>query len=165
MKFILSLFFSTEEGYRVSGIEALCITLERLAYLSRWRDLLEKYGRSSSNLSSVFYYVCKHLSTRCSLLLGVDWNRISPSLENFVSPVHVKEATLFNVWGFIDGPFGAFVAQGTVCSRELCTVGHRRSQGVKHQSITTPDGIIAHMYGPAEGCSCGEVDSKITDRE
>ncbi|KAE8972655.1 hypothetical protein PR001_g26541 [Phytophthora rubi] len=38
MQFRIPPFFSTEEGYRVSSIEALCITFERMGYPSRWRE-------------------------------------------------------------------------------------------------------------------------------
>ncbi|OWZ23051.1 hypothetical protein PHMEG_0002133 [Phytophthora megakarya] len=145
MKFMLPPFFSTEEGYRVSGIEALCITLERLAYPSRWRDLVEKYGRSSSNLSSVFNYVCEHISTRCEPLLVGDWNRISSRHEDFASAVRAKGATLFNVWGFIYGTDRRICRPGNSVQQRAMYSGHKRSHGIKYQSITTPDGIIAHM--------------------
>ncbi|GMF20172.1 unnamed protein product [Phytophthora fragariaefolia] len=29
--------------------------------------------------------------------------------------------------------------------------GHKRSHAVKYQAVTTPDGIIVHMFGPAQG--------------
>ncbi|ETO78516.1 hypothetical protein F444_06563 [Phytophthora nicotianae P1976] len=29
--------------------------------------------------------------------------------------------------------------------------GHKRCHGIKFQSVTTPDGIISHLFGPAEG--------------
>ena len=29
--------------------------------------------------------------------------------------------------------------------------GHKRKHGLKHQPITTPNGIIANLFGPVEG--------------
>ncbi|EGZ14871.1 hypothetical protein PHYSODRAFT_506036, partial [Phytophthora sojae] len=97
----------TEEGYRVSGIEALCITLERMGYPARWREQVNKLGRSESNLSSIFYYVYGTVRKIC---------RPGDSIE---------QRAMYN--------------------------GHKRSHAVKFQAVTTPDGIIAHMFGPAQG--------------
>ncbi|ETI54030.1 hypothetical protein F443_03109, partial [Phytophthora nicotianae P1569] len=151
MKLKLPPFFSTKERYRVSGIEALCITLERLSYPSRWRDLVVKYGRSDSNLSSIFYYVCEHISTRCAPLLSGDWDRISARLENFTAAIRAKGAALFNVWGFIDGTLRRTCRPSDGLEQRALFSGHKRCHGIKYQAVTTPDGIISRLFGPVEG--------------
>ncbi|OWY97970.1 hypothetical protein PHMEG_00031380 [Phytophthora megakarya] len=143
--------FSTDQGYRVSGIEGLCITLERLSYPSRWKDQVEKFGRSNSNLSSIFYYVCEHIGDRCSPLLRGDWNRVSSRLEDFASAISTKGSALNNLWGFIDGTVRKICRPGHSTEQQAMYNGHKRSHAVKYQAITTPDGMIVHMFGPAEG--------------
>ena len=53
------------------------------------------------------------------------------------------------VWGFIDGTL-----QNTCCPsyfQKLMYSGHKCCHGIKFQSIVTPDGLFASMYGPVNG--------------
>ncbi|ETI30432.1 hypothetical protein F443_22444 [Phytophthora nicotianae P1569] len=150
-KLQLPAFFSTEEGYRTSGIEGLCIVLERLSYPSRWRELKDRYGRHESNLSSIFYYVCEHIARRCAPLLDGDWNRISSRLEDYTAAVRAKGGELRNVWGFIDGTLRRICRPLDSAEQQSMFNGHKRCHGIKYQSVTTPDGMIAHLFGPIEG--------------
>ena len=73
----------------------------------------------------------------------------SPCLTSFAQAVHRKGAALDNVWGFIDGTLKG-------CCRpqqyqRMLYNGHKRYHGLKYQSITTPSGMIANLYGPLEG--------------
>lgn len=151
MQFQLPSFFSTEERYRVSAIEALCITLERLGYPARWQEQEKKFGRSNSNLSSIFYYVCEHIASRCAPLLKGDWDRVSLRLEDFASAVQAKGSALPNIWGFIDGTVRKICRPGNSTEQRAMYNGHKRSHAVKYQAVTTPDGMIVHMFGPAQG--------------
>ncbi|ETP47412.1 hypothetical protein F442_06545 [Phytophthora nicotianae P10297] len=130
-KFQLPTFFSTEEGYRTSGIEGLCVVLERL--------------------SSTFYYVCEHIARRCAPLRDGDWTRISSRLDEYTSAVRVNRGELRNVWGFIDGTIRRIGKPLGNAEQHALYSGHKRCHGIKFQSVTTPDGIISHLFGPAEG--------------
>ncbi|KAE9176059.1 hypothetical protein PF004_g26202 [Phytophthora fragariae] len=151
MQFRLPPFFSTEEGYRVSGIEALCITLERMGYPARWREQVNKFGRSESNLSSIFYDVCERISSRCAPLLKGDWDRVSARLEDFASAIYAKGSALDNLWGFTDGTVRKICRPGDSIEQRAMYNGHKRSHAVKYQAVTTPDGLIVHVFGPAQG--------------
>ncbi|KAE9093882.1 hypothetical protein PF007_g17964 [Phytophthora fragariae] len=151
MQFRIPPFFSTEEGYRVSSIEALCITFERMGCPSRWREQVQKFGRSESNLSSIFYHVCEHITARCAPLLRGDWDRVSTRLEDFASAIQAKGAALDNVWGFTDGTVRNICRPGDTTEQRAMYNGHKRSHAVKYQAVTTPDGIIVHMFGPGQG--------------
>ena len=35
--------------------------------------------------------------------------------------------------------------------REVYSSGHKRHHGLRYQAVTTPDGIVVHMYGPVIG--------------
>ncbi|KAH7971013.1 hypothetical protein HPB49_017899 [Dermacentor silvarum] len=50
------------QNMNVSGREALCITLRRLAYPNRWYDLEPIFGRHSSVISSVASKVIRHIT-------------------------------------------------------------------------------------------------------
>jgi hypothetical protein len=53
------------------------------------------------------------------------------------------------VWGFIDGTIRR-ICRPTY-NQEISYSGHKRCHGVKFQSVVTPDGLIACLYGPFEG--------------
>ena len=54
-----------------------------------------------------------------------------------------------NVWGFIDGTLRKTCRPGRF--QRLAYSGHKRCHGIKFQSVVTPDGLIAHLYGPIPG--------------
>ena len=86
----------------------------------------------------------------------------------FSDAVHSKGAALDNCWGFIDGTVRP-VARPT-CSQNVLFSGHKRVHCIKFQvwyytilhvdmnkisvspqSLVTPNGLIAHLFGPIEG--------------
>jgi hypothetical protein len=54
-----------------------------------------------------------------------------------------------HVWGFIDGTLRR-ICRPTYDQR-VAYSGHKRCHGVKFQSVVTPDGLIALLYGGMEG--------------
>jgi DDE superfamily endonuclease len=53
------------------------------------------------------------------------------------------------VWGFIDGTLRKTCRPSRF--QKLVYSGHKRSHGIKFQSVTTPDGLIALLFGPING--------------
>ena len=67
----------------------------------------------------------------------------------YAERVYQKCGLVETVWGFIDG---------TLCKtrcpslfQKLMYSGHKRCHGIKFQSVATPDGLFASMYGPVSG--------------
>lgn len=133
------------------GTEALCILLRRLAYPTRFSDMIPKFGRAVPQLCMIFNEMIFRIDD--------DWRRLlenlnqpwlqSDKLELFTRAVHNKGAPLDNVWGFIDGTVRACCRP-----RELQRTiynGHKRYHGLKYQSVVTPSGMIANLFGPIEG--------------
>ena len=80
----------------------------------------------------------------------LQWNHQQLSqanLERFAEVVHRKGAPLNNCFAFVDGTVRPIWRPGTVNQRLLYN-GHKRVHGIKFQSVVTPDGMIANMYGP-----------------
>ena len=69
------------------------------------------------------------------------------NLERFAQVVHRKGGPLNNCFGFVDGTVRPICRPSTVNQRLLYN-GHKRVHGIKFQSVVTPNGIIATMYGP-----------------
>ena len=68
---------------------------------------------------------------------------------NYARAIHNKGAPLINCFGFVDG---------TVCpisrpkdDQRTVYNGHKRVHALKFQSIVTPNGLIANLFGPVEG--------------
>ena len=67
----------------------------------------------------------------------------------YTEKVYQKCGLVETVWGFIDG---------TLCKtchpslfQKLMYSGHKWCHGIKFQSVVTPDGLFAFMYGPVSG--------------
>ena len=66
---------------------------------------------------------------------------------SFANSVYQKGAALDNVWDFVDRTL-----RGIACPihKQKVTNEQKYVHELKHQSITTPNGIITNLFGPAE---------------
>ena len=71
------------------------------------------------------------------------------NLTMFADTIHAKGAALNNTWGFIDGTVRP-ISRPRIHQRIVYN-GHKKQHALKYQSITTPNGMIANLYGPVEG--------------
>lgn len=62
--------------------------------------------------------------------------------------VHKKGAPLDNCFGFVDGTVRPI--SRPECNQRIVYNGHERIHAIKFQSIVTPDGMIANMFGPVD---------------
>lgn len=133
------------------GTEALCIVLNRLAYPCRYSDMIPQFGRPVPQLSIIFNKTIDIIHSEWGRLLDTmnqPWLQ-PPHLANFARSIHQKGAPLDNVWGFIDGTVKACCKPGQY-QREVYN-GHKRIHSLKYQSVTTPSGMIANLFGPIGG--------------
>jgi hypothetical protein len=69
-----------------------------------------------------------------------------------------------HVWGFIDGTLRRICRPTN--DQRVAYSGHKRCHGIKFQSVVTPDGLIAVLYGGVEGSwhdSTMLADSELLD--
>ena len=84
-------------------------------------------------------------------LENLNQNLLSPrNFQVYAGSIHAKGAPLTNCWGFIDGTVRP-VCRPQQMQRVLYN-GHKRVHAIKFQSVVTPNGIIANLFGPVEGC-------------
>ena len=75
---------------------------------------------------------------------------LSPSfLEQYSQTIHNSGAPLQNCWGFVDGTLVNTCRPGEI--QRLLFNGRKRVHAVKFQSVVTPNGLIANLFGPIEG--------------
>ena len=144
---------TARSGYRCDAITASCIVLKRLSFPTRWRDLECIFGMRSSALCEVFWEVVEtFLEGRGHLIETFRSELMTERAEMYAAAIHQKGAPLDNCVGFIDctkvqmsRPGGA----GTL--QRACYSGHKRLHCLLYQSLTTPDGLMFHLYGPEVG--------------
>ena len=137
--------------FKLDSVEALCTLLKRLAYPCRYVDMIPRFGRPVPQLCMVFNQMLDYVDTHFGYLLR-DLNQpwLSPQqLTLFSHTIFNKGAPLDNVWAFVDG-----TVRGTtrpIRNQRMIYNGHKRKHALKYQSLTTPNGMIANLFGPVEG--------------
>ena len=141
----------TANGSKFSGIEGVCCLLKRPAYPCRYSDLLSEFGRSVPELSLLTTKTMNMIYERWHHLLS-DLNQpllSQRNLEMFSRQINEKGAPLTNCWGFIDGTVRP-ICRPKDNQRRVYN-GHKRVHALKFQSVLTPNGLIANLFGPIEG--------------
>jgi hypothetical protein len=111
---------------------------------------MEMFGRTESQLSRIVTHMLNDLYDKFHHLLEFDERRLTaPKLEELAQTVAARGAPLDRCFGFIDGTLRE-VCRPSLGQRQLFS-GHKRTHGLKFQSVVTPDGIIIHMSGPWAG--------------
>ena len=143
--------FRCQNGVVVDTVEGLCIALKRFAYPCRYADLIPRFGRPVSQLCMVANLVVDYVNDRFGYLLtDLDQPWLSRQcLKMFADAIHNKGAALDNCWGFIDGTVRPICRPGE--HQRIFYNGHKRLHAIKFQSVVTPNGMIANLYGPTEG--------------
>jgi nuclease HARBI1 len=72
-----------------------------------------------------------------------------PRMPAYATLIQAKIGIVDNVWGFIDGTLRK-ICRPTYHQRILYS-GHKRTHGIKFQSVIAPDGLIVDLFGPIEG--------------
>ena len=67
------------------------------------------------------------------------------SLRTYADAFHQKGAALNNYWGFIDDTVGPIYRP--LQNQRIVYNGHIRIHTLKSQSIVTPNGLLANLYG------------------
>ena len=121
----------------------------RLAYPCKYFDMISTFGRPVPEICMIYNTVLDWMYDVHGYHL-TSWNQnfLSPaSLEEYVKAITQRGSPLTNCLGFIDGTVDL-----AKCNA-LCTMnGHKRVHALKFQAIAVPNGLIANLYGPVEGC-------------
>ncbi|PIK38277.1 hypothetical protein BSL78_24897 [Apostichopus japonicus] len=88
-------------GYRVQGLEAICILLSRFAYPCRYGDMVKTFARDVPQLCTISTHMINFVYSEHSYLVET-LNRFwlsSEHLMRYASAIHAKGAALKNCWG------------------------------------------------------------------
>ena len=135
--------------YRCPFETALLILLYRFSRPVRLRPEMEEFfGMRIAHLSNV---VCTMVNAMYDLSLPYFSNPgiFAHKMEMYSQRIYDKNGVLQNIWGFIDGTLRK-TARPLYFQRHAYS-GHKRCHGLKFQTVVTPDGLIACMWGPMNG--------------
>lgn len=144
---------TSRNRYICAPMTATCILLRRLAYPTRWADLEHMFGMHKSRPSEVFHEAVNSLyANHAELVTTFRTDLLRERASLYSKAVEESGGPLDCCVGFIDGtklkiakPGGPAVIQQSVYS------GHKRQHCLTFQTVSTPDGLIFHIYGPMEG--------------
>ena len=113
--------------------------------------MVYRFARPEPQLCMISNQVMNIIHERWQhLLTDFDQGWLQPeNLETFATVIHEKGAALDNCWGFIDGTVRPVSRPGR--HQRILYNGHKKIHAIKFQSIATPSGMIANLYGPVEG--------------
>jgi len=83
------------------------------------------------------------------LLASFDQEWLSPeNLQRFCDVIHEKGAPLENCFGFVDGIVRQVCRPGR--NQRVLYNRHKKVHAIKFQSVATPNGLVANLFGPVE---------------
>ena len=138
-----------ENRYRCPFETALLILLFRFSRPRRYRPEMEEFfGMRISHLSNVLDTLVSAMYTLAEQYLS---NPVlfRERLPYYAERIYAKCGLLDNLWGFIDGTLRK-TCRPTYFQRHAYS-GHKRCHGLKFQTVVTPDGLIACLWGPMNG--------------
>lgn len=100
---LIPAFIRTDNGCVVSGREARCVLLYRLAFPCRLKDMRLVFGLGESHICEAFNWMLHFLDFKWGFLLSLSVERVQPRLLEFAQAVFNSGCPLARCWGFIDG--------------------------------------------------------------
>lgn len=107
------------------------------------------FGMRKSHLSSAILTFARGLFL-LSIKYLLDpriWHARMPYYAQLIS--NSTNGLMGNIWGFIDGTYRR--TSRPIRYQHLCYTKFKKCHAIKFQSIVTPDGMIAYLYGPFVG--------------
>ena len=140
---------SCHQRTRADRIEGLCMVLRRLSYPCRYSDMIHRFGRAVPEISMITNHFEDWIYENHHRKI-TEWNAELLSqgkLQLYADAVAAKGAALTNCFGFVDGTVRPICRPGV--NQKIVYNGHKRVHALKFQSVTLPNGLVAHVYGPA----------------
>jgi hypothetical protein len=136
--------------YHIPYEVGMIILLYRFSYPRRLRPEMERqFGLRKSKISAILQTFCNTLYNFALPYLN-NPAIFHDRMEYYAERVANKCGHLVvNIWGLVDGSLKETCRPSYF--QRLLYSGHKRSHGVKFQSVVVPDGLFAHLFGPING--------------
>jgi nuclease HARBI1 len=121
---------------------------------------LARPHRVRSDIERMFHCRRSHCSAICQTFIDAfyevalkylsDPTLLQARFPKYSQAIEKKtKCTGLLIWGFIDGTLKLIARPSK--HQKAAYSGHKRCHGIKFQNVTTPDGYIAHLFGPIAG--------------
>ena len=94
--------------------EALLVLLQRLAFPTRFADMVSTYNRDITSLSRIFSWMNNYIRTRFGHLIKNNWDFWKDDFEEFAECIRKKVVEKSE--GAIDYPPGSYLVFGFNCN-------------------------------------------------
>ena len=131
-------FIRTDCGFVVTGREALCVLLYRMAFPTRLKGMRLVFGMSESRICETFNWMLHFLDFKWGFLLSLNVERVKPRLVEFAKAIYDSGAPLTHCWGFIDGTvrgIARYVEKTTGRTALFCRLNNRVIASLKLRSL------------------------------
>jgi hypothetical protein len=129
--------------------EAMCMTLQRLAYPCRLVDIAQEHSRSICACSRIINHTINFIYEKYHGLLRLS-ARHTARMPSYCAAVAAKlDGTLNNVWGFVDGTLQTIARPQGALQRDFYS-GYKKKHCINWQAVSTPDGMVL-LYPPEPG--------------
>ena len=133
----------------MTGVQTCALDLYRLSRQSHLQEDMELFfGTCIEGMSSSINFMI-HAMHALGVLYLDNLEIFHWIMPYYAERVHNKCGQTESVWGLIDGTLRK------TCHRsyfqKLMYSVHKHCHGIKFQSIVTPDGLLASIYGPVNG--------------
>ena len=135
----------------IPGITALAILLHRLSKTATTAEIARSFRTSRSTISRAYNAMLAffHEHSAWSTIMRCNVSRLTRMLPHYAAAIQRTGAHVPNCIGFVDGT-------NRECARPVhgqqdMYSGHKHYHSFKWQSLTTPDGIMSHAFGPISG--------------
>ena len=139
---------SCNQRSKAEGTEALCMLLKRFAYPCRYSDMVPRFARPVPVMSMVTNEMLDYIYTVHSHRI-INWNPavLNPqALQTYAQVISQRGSPLQNCFGFVDGTVRPIARPDN--NQRIVYNGHKRVHALKFQSLSLPNGLIGHLYGP-----------------
>jgi len=137
---------------RFTGSEAFLILLYRLRHAGPLSEMTSVFNRSETAISLIISHLLDFLTAKWSNVLSFDHRRLTAAKLHEYSEYlyHEIGCPLRGVIGFLDGTLRETARPSAMDNdvQRSAFSGYKHRHGLKYQCVVTPDGIIAHSFGP-----------------
>ena len=119
-----------------------------MCYPCRYSDMIPLFTKPVPVISMIRNEVLGYIyATHGHRIQQLNHQLLSPSnLEHYADSIHSKGASIDNCFGFVDGTVRPI--SRPEYNQRIVYNEHKRVHAIKFQSVVTPNGMIANMFGP-----------------
>jgi nuclease HARBI1 len=130
----------------------MAILLSRLSMPSRVVDLEQRFCRAKGAINEISYETLEcFIKWASPLVLEFQGNYLRSRAQQYARKLAAKSRNATQLClEFIDGTLIEIARLPDLMQRATYS-GHKKRPGLKWQVVTTPDGMLFHVFGPFEG--------------